>query len=92
MTGREGRFKPSVFVVGVVAGAILMFALNAFAAGGLRIASGVYGVLSGYGNATVVCTDKNGNILNGVTIKSTAIPLKDPSTGATGTGMTFTCP
>ena len=81
----------SAFIAGVVVG-ILMFAVGAFAAGGLRIASGVYGVLSGYGNATTVCTDANGNILNGVTIQTTNVPLKDPATGATGTGVTFTCP
>ena len=92
MIRANGRVKVSVFVVGVVAGVILMFALDVLASGGLRIAGGVYGVLSGYGNATVVCTDKDGNILNGVTITSTQIPLKDPVTGATGNSLTFTCP
>jgi len=87
------RSRMSTFVAGVVLGAILMFAIAAYAqSGGLRIASGVYGVLSGYGTATAICTDANGNILNGVTIQTTNIPIEDPSTKAVGTGVTFTCP
>lgn len=88
-----GSSRKSTFVAGAVLGAILMFAIAAYAqSGGLRIAGGVYGVLSGYGNASVVCTDANGNILNGVTIQTTSIPFEDPSTKAVGTGVTFTCP
>ncbi|HKV11463.1 MAG TPA: hypothetical protein VJ725_25185 [Thermoanaerobaculia bacterium] len=84
--------KMSTFIAGAALGVTLMFAIAAYAANGLRIASGVYGVLPGYGNASVVCTDAEGNILPNVTIQTTNVPLSDPTTGATGTGVTFTCP
>ncbi len=81
-----------LIATGMIAGMLVVALITtAFAAGGLRIASGVYGTLSGYGNATVVCTDAEGNILNGVTIETTQIPLNDGS-GNVGTGVTFTCP
>jgi hypothetical protein len=88
---RIASSKMSTFVAGAVLGAILIFAIAAYADGGLRIAGGVYGVTPGYGNATVICTDANGNILNGVTITTTNVPLSNGQ-GATGTGVTFTCP
>lgn len=78
-------------ITAIIVSSVLSASVTAIAAGGLRIASGVYGTLAGYGNATVVCTDADGNILNGVTIKTTDVPLSDGN-GNTGTAVTFTCP
>ncbi len=65
--------------------------VGALADSHLRIAGGIYGVTSGYGNASLVCVDKNKDIAQGVTIKTTMVPLSDGA-GHKGTGVTVTCP
>lgn len=64
--------------------------VGALADSHLRIAGGVYGVTSGYGNATLVCVDKDKDIAEGVTIKTSMVPIS--SGGHKGTGVTVTCP
>jgi len=64
--------------------------VGALADAHLRIAGGIYGVKSGYGNASLICVDKENDIANGVTIKTHLMPLS--SGGHSGTGVTVTCP
>jgi len=77
-----------VGVLAVVAAAAVT--VGALADAHLRIAGGVYGVTSGYGNATLICVDKNKDIAEGVTIKTSLVPMS--SGGHKGTGVTVTCP
>lgn len=78
------------FVIGALAGAILASANAALSTYRVQVIGGVVGVVRGDGFTTVVCTQPNGEVLDGSTIEARPAPLSDGRNSATG--ATFRCP
>jgi hypothetical protein len=79
------------FTVGLAAVVAISATVGALADAHLRIANGTYGVQSGSDRSvTLVCIDKNKDIANGVTIKTSHQPIVWD--GHRGTGVTGICP
>ena len=76
------------FAAGTVVGAIGFSAVAAWA--GVQVVGGVVGVTRGYGNATAVCVEDNGELLNGSKIEPITMPISD-GRGRTAVGVTFRC-
>lgn len=81
--------NPKSFLAGLAAGLVLATVGTAVAR--LNVASGVVGVSSGYGAATAICVDAQGEINAGSKIEPIPIPIGDQQ-GRVATGVTFRCP
>ncbi|MGC2855766.1 hypothetical protein ACM64Y_09830 [Novispirillum sp. DQ9] len=77
------------FLAGLAAGVVL--ATVGAAVARVNVVGGVVGVTSGYGAATAVCVDANGEINHGSKIEPIVMPLGDHQ-GRVAQAVTFRCP
>jgi hypothetical protein len=85
--------KLSTFSLAAILAVVVVAAatVGAMAHANLRIAGGVYGVEAGsHLSATLICLDKEKDIAQGVTIRTTLMPIG--SGGHSGTGVSVSCP